>query len=154
MNKTLKVAVAALIAVSLSGCLEVSQGEKVGIITKIAKQGVFCKTWEGSIVRGGFSGGSGANGQAFDFTVADEATAKQIVDAMENQQEVKIHYRAEFVSFCRSDAQSHFLTKVEVVGPKKVAEASGNTPPTADEDVIVHLLQVQAELINQLAKRK
>lgn len=34
----------------LTGCWEVSNGEKVGTIVKFAKEGMFIKTWEGELI--------------------------------------------------------------------------------------------------------
>lgn len=46
-----------------SGCWEVGKGEKVGQVVKVNEQsGLFCKTIEVEIIRGGFAGGSGVNG--------------------------------------------------------------------------------------------
>jgi hypothetical protein len=91
-------------------------GEKIGIITKLAKTGAFCKTWEGQIVRGGLSGGSGVMGAPFDFTVESDELAKKVQDIMDKQQEVKISYHVEGATFCRSDSEDHFLTNIEVIG--------------------------------------
>lgn len=142
----------ALIAAGLSGCYETSNGEKIGIITKIAKQGVFCQTWEAEIIRGGLNGGTGVNGSAFHFTVADDATAKKITEAMEAGQEVKISYRAEMATFCRSDSENHFLKSFEVLEQKKSSTPGVANTSGGDLGLIKRLLEVQAELLQELAK--
>lgn len=150
MKKVLNLAVAALMAVSLSGCINTGDGEKIGMVTKLAKQGVIIKTWEGEIVRGGLSGGSGVNGQSFHFTIQDEAVAKQVLAMMENQQEVKITYTSEMFAFFTSESGGHFLTKIEPITHKKTT--AGTSAPGRDNDKIIELLRVQAQLIEELAK--
>lgn len=154
MKLTKSIAMALMVA-SLSGCLETGTGEKIGMITKIAKQGALCPTWEAEIVRGGFSGGNGVNGQAFHFTVGDEETANKIRAAMESQKEVKITYRTELASICRSDSGSTFMTSVEVIERKEPAPAAGSaTGASGSSATIRRLLEVQAELLKELAAGK
>jgi hypothetical protein len=93
-------------------------GEKVGQIVKLSRVGMIDKTWEGQIVRGGFQGASGVNGQAFEFTVEDEGLAKEVGALMEAQAEVKIRYRSEGIwSSFRSESGGHFLVSIERVTP-------------------------------------
>ena len=107
-------------------------GEKIGVITKLAKNGTFCQTWEAEIVRGGLNGGSGVVGQPFDFTIEDEQLVTQIKEALDNQKEVKIFYHSEGMTFCRSNSGDHFLTKVEVVNePSQSKGPAENGVPTA-----------------------
>jgi hypothetical protein len=151
MKKTLMVIV--LAAVALTGCVERGTGEKMGVVTKLAKQGLFCKTWEAEIVRGGLVGGSGVNGQSFHFTIENDDLAKKLQDAMENQKEVKIEYRTEVFTFCRSESDGHFLTKLEVVEPKKAEAATGGTPVTGNRlEQIAELLKVQAKILELMNK--
>lgn len=116
--KCFSILFAALMAVALTGCINNGQGEKIGHLTKVARQGVVCPTWEAEIVRGGMNGGSGVNGQSFDFTVSSDAEAEQLRQAMVAQKEVKISYRSEAMTFCSSDS-NHFLTKMEIIEPGK-----------------------------------
>lgn len=90
-------------------------GEKVGQIVRVNKHGILCKTMEAQIMRGGFNGGSGSVGAAFDFTVENDADFKTLEDAMRSQREVIIQYRSEgFYSSCRTESGGDFLTKVEL----------------------------------------
>lgn len=155
----------------LAGCGDTGSGEKVGFVTRVvADSGVFCKTNEVEVQRGGMNAGSGVVGAAFHVTVTDPAMFKQLQDAMENQTEVKIKYRKEFATFCRSDSpENAFLTSVDsaqkVVKPVSV-EAKVNgivtttqaTPAQVNaatrEDKIEKLLATQAQLINELAAER
>ncbi|MBX4190358.1 hypothetical protein KW791_03645, partial [Candidatus Parcubacteria bacterium] len=71
--------------------------------------------WEGQLIRGGMSGGSGTIGaQPFDFTIESDAMAEKAQEYMTNQTEVVIKYRMEgLYSVCRSDSSGHFLTSIE-----------------------------------------
>ena len=131
-------------------------GEKIGSITRLQRTGVFCKTWEGEIIRGGLNSGSGVVGSAFHFTVEDDALAQQVQKAMEAQQEVKISYKQEGFTLCRSDSHNYFLTKIDHLGavstpPLQSKDVTGIAPikPT---DVTQELLkQNQAMIVNQQA---
>lgn len=94
-------------------------GEKVGSIVKLSEVGIFCKTWEAQLVRGGMANGSGSFGvQPFDFTIENGALVEQVRAAMEASQEVRLHYRTEGVTFCRSESENHFVTAIEPLGAK------------------------------------
>lgn len=140
-----------LMAMSLSGCINNGNGEKIGMVTKLAKQGLVFKTWEGEIVRGGLSGGSGVNGQAFAFTIEDPEVVKQVQSAMEHQQEIKITYESELFHFFRSESHGHFLVKIEPIN-NTALQGTAKVSTGRDNNLIEQLLKVQAQLIEQLAK--
>jgi Spy/CpxP family protein refolding chaperone len=111
-----RLALLSLMPIAFASCrLNTSPGDgvKVGQIVKLSKQGMFYKTYEAQIIRGGFQNGSGSNGQAFDFTVETEELAAKVRDAMDNQTEVMIGYRSEGVySLTRSESSGDFLTSI------------------------------------------
>jgi hypothetical protein len=65
MKKTIA---ALMLPLALTGCWTVQEGEKHGVLVKVAKQGTIWGTYEGELIRGGISDASGANGRAFRFT--------------------------------------------------------------------------------------
>jgi hypothetical protein len=148
--------IAVFISLLLSGCWDMGGGEKIGSITRLQRTGVFCKTWEGEIIRGGLNSGSGVVGNAFHFTVEDDTLAQQVQKAMEAQQEVKITYKQEGVTLCRSDSHNYFLTKIEPlnavsVPPTQSKEVTG-IAPAKPADITQELLkQNQAMIANQQA---
>jgi hypothetical protein len=152
--KNFKNSIAALACLSLSACGNLGTGEKVGQVVKLAQTGVFCKTWEGEIVRGGYNGGSGVQGAAFNFTIEDPALVKQIQDALDGQYEIRLYYRTEMVTFCRSDSDDHFVTKVEVLNraPKQNATVGGNISATTTD--VIKILVEQNEKLIALLKAK
>lgn len=86
-----------------SGCNS-GDGKKIGQIVKIGEHGVVCPTYEAEIIRGGFSGGSGVNGLALDFTIKDEKLYQALIVSMEKQQEIELSYdKRAFSSPCYSE---------------------------------------------------
>ena len=137
----------------LGGCWNMGGGEKIGSITRLQRTGVFCKTWEGEIIRGGLNSGSGVVGNAFHFTVEDDELAQQAQKAMETQQEVKITYKKEGFSFCRSDSDNYFLAKIEPLDVVSRPPTQVDTIPLSTKsDITQELLkQNQMMIINQQA---
>ncbi len=134
MKKLIQLSALALFSLILTGCWDTGNGEKIGNIVKLAKEGAFgCPTWEAEIVRGGFSGGSGVNGTSFHFTIEDTSLLPAVKTAMENRQEVKITYKSEATSFCRSESENHFLTSISVLNSS--LEGASPQPPTTPQAV-------------------
>jgi hypothetical protein len=104
----------------LSSCYvntDPGHGKKIGRIVKFSKQGMFYKTWEGELIRGGLSDGSGSFGGSFHFTVEDSAMADKALVAFNNQYEVVIDYRREFISsITRSESgDAYFVENITIV---------------------------------------
>jgi hypothetical protein len=91
------------------------KGQKIGQIVKLSYGGVFRDTWEGQLIRGGLSDGSGTVGIApFDFTVEDKALIPIIQGYMSNQTEVIITYQTEGIySVLRSNSGGDFLLSIQ-----------------------------------------
>lgn len=105
-----------VLVLSLSACgVHSGNGRKVGQIVKVSTQGAFCPTIEVQLVRGGFNGGTGVNGQAFDFTIEGqpdlEAAAQRYMDA---GTEVEVRYHSYLATICRSDSD-HFADAIILV---------------------------------------
>lgn len=152
-----KLLVSVCATILLSGCIETGRGEKIGQITKVAEEGLICMTWEGQIIRGGLTNGSGVSGQAFDFTIENNPVlVEKIQNLMNEQKEIKLKYRSEAISFCRSES-NHFVVDVEELNPtkpdtiKSVDSKVETKIDTSDkQDKILSLLKLQNELINEL----
>lgn len=93
-----------------------SEGSKVGHIVKISHEGVFYKTCECELIRGGFVDGSGVMGAVFHFVIEDQNLISLAMDAMENNREVVIHYYNPFISSLTRSENSppNFVTRIEV----------------------------------------
>jgi hypothetical protein len=136
----------------LSGCGDTGGGEKNGTITKLAVSGIFCKTNEMEIVRGGFNSGTGANGASFDVTIEDPKLLAIAQEAIKTGAEIQITYRTELITFCRSDSGDHFLTGIKIIrpgiagGPSAVSAVAG--APAAGI-VAIPAAQLQQMIDNQ-----
>ncbi len=134
-------------SLSLCGCGDCGDGEKVGQIIKLNHQGAACKTWEAELIRGGLNNGSGAASTLFDFTIEDERLVPAIQDAIDKQYEVKIHYNMEGVTLCRSDSDSHFLQRIEALrDPGHALQVSPQQQPDPREIKRQELLKQLKEL--------
>lgn len=84
-----------IFAALLTGCWQTEEGTKTGTLVKVTNAGLFFKTWQGELIRGGFSDGSGANGKSFNFnlgTVLSENVKKSIyLMGIHKPVEVKYH---------------------------------------------------------------
>ncbi len=102
-----------------SGC-ESGEGKKIGQIVKIASHGFFCSTYEAELIRGGFNGGSGVNGNSLNFTIKSKKLYDQLMKAMENQQEIELSYsRTAFSGPCYSESNI-IATGFKVLEKKEV----------------------------------
>lgn len=128
MKKMSLAFVAIFSAFLLAGCWNTGGSQKIGNIVKFGKSGAICKTYEAEILRGGINNGTGAMGNSFHFTIEDDALAAQVEAAMNSGREVKITYKTELVSLCRSDSNNVFLTKIEYFDP---SQGSGKSPQVA-----------------------
>lgn len=115
--KTIIIFILSSLIIGTSGCgiNRPGNGEKIGQIVKLNKQGIIAETWEAELIRGGMSGGSGSFGmQPFHFTIEDNKTAEKVQEYLQNQTEVIIKYKIEGIySAFRSDSSGHFLISIE-----------------------------------------
>ncbi|MFL6710001.1 MAG: hypothetical protein ACJ8HI_17510 [Massilia sp.] len=64
-----------------------AEGERAGLLQKFSRKGWICKTWEGEIL---LTSMPGAIPEKFEFSVRDDAVAKQLMEAMGKR--VKLGY--------------------------------------------------------------
>jgi hypothetical protein len=107
MKKYISIVIMSFLIIGCGGGIEAGDGKKIGQIVKLGKHGMFCPTYEGEIIRGGFNGGSGVNGAALDFTIKSQKLYDRLMIAMENQQEIELHYsKRNLTGICYSDTQT------------------------------------------------
>jgi len=94
-----------------------SDGERAGTISKFSRRGYLFKTYEGVLNVGGFSGETGSlTPQFFDFSVKDDAIAKQITDAVKSGQRVTLHYEEKILRLPWNGDTKYYITNVEMIG--------------------------------------
>nr|WP_028388579.1 hypothetical protein [Legionella fairfieldensis] len=105
----------------LTGCWTTKEGQKAGIIVKVAKEGKYWGTYEGELIRGGLENASGATGREFHFTLGQfkSELVKKAEMAMQNNDHVLISYHCEsFVAPWRGETNC-FVDDIKIVDPKK-----------------------------------
>ena len=110
-----KILLTAGLACLLSGCWTTQEGQKTGLLVKIAKEGAIWGTYEGELIRGGLDNGSGANGQSFHFSLGQTKNnnVKRALELMDKNKPVMISYHCEkFVAPWRAEHKC-FLDKVD-----------------------------------------
>jgi len=88
-------------------------GERIGQIVKLNEQGLFNKTYEAELIRGGLGDGSNIIGTtSFHFTVPDDL-AEMVSVHLDKQNKVIIDYKTDwFYWSCNSSSGGHFLTGI------------------------------------------
>lgn len=111
-----------------------SSGERAGWVQKFSHKGWICKTWEGELALVSLPG---STVEKFFFTVHDDATAKEIQQAMVGKR-VTLHYEEKvgLPSSCFGETR-HFVTKVTVnpdipIGPGVVLSAPPPAPAASN----------------------
>jgi hypothetical protein len=111
-----------LIGVGIGGC-SVSDGSRVGTITKFSHKGVVWKTYEGELNCGGLKNSLGSDGKSsmvsnlWEFSVAKDN--KEIIDkiqsAMDKNIPVKLTYHQYFVVMPWTADTDYLITEVKEV---------------------------------------
>ena len=89
-----------------------SNGERVGYVQKISKKGWACKTWEGELSMINIPG---SVPQTFAFTVRDESTARNLLDAAGKRVAITYDQHRFVPSQCFGETE-YFVTAIRVVG--------------------------------------
>jgi hypothetical protein len=113
-----------IMMIILTGCeIRTDPGTltKIGKIVRVSKQGLIYKTWEGDLIRGGLTDGSGSFGASTHFTIESDVLANECIFCMENNIEVILYLEAEFISaIWRSEsAQPYFLKSIKRVSENR-----------------------------------
>ncbi|MBD2751956.1 hypothetical protein [Spirosoma validum] len=112
-----------------------SDGERAGTVSKFSRRGFVFKTYEGVLNVGGFSGETGSlTPQYFDFSVDNDAVAKQITQAVKTGQRVTLHYEEKILKFPWNGETKYYITGVEIVGPPARPYGDGSAYPGNQQD--------------------
>jgi hypothetical protein len=104
-----------------------SSGERAGYVQKISQKGWICKTWEGEIAMANLPG---AMPQIFEFSVRDEAIARQIEKLAGQRVSLSYEQHPGIPTSCFGDTE-YFITKVTPItdaAPLPAAPAPAETP--------------------------
>ena len=100
-----------------------SSGERAGWVQKFSTKGWVCKTWEGELALVSLPG---STVEKFYFTVHDEATAKQIMQAMGKRVTLTYEEKVGLPTTCFGDTR-YFVTAVGAIAD--IPLGPGVTPP-------------------------
>lgn len=84
-------------AFAIGGCTY-SDGSRAGVITKFSHKGLFCKSWEGELVMGGFRAQGDAKGfntsipNVFQFSVTDPKIVPLVQAKLDTGERAVLHY--------------------------------------------------------------
>jgi hypothetical protein len=109
-----------------------SNGERAGYVQKISQRGWICKTWEGEIAMANLPG---AMPQIFEFSVRDEAIARQIEKLAGQRVSLSYEQHPGIPTSCFGDTE-YFISKVTPITdpaplPATPAPAPAEAPPPA-----------------------
>jgi hypothetical protein len=90
-----------------------STGERAGYVQKISQKGWLCKTWEGELA---MTTVPGTAPQIFEFSVRDDATARQIEHAAGQRVALAYEQHKGIPSSCFGETE-YFVTGVRAIGP-------------------------------------
>lgn len=94
------------------GSIGTSDGDRVGIITKLSNSGLRFKTWEGEMILGGQGT---VNAAAWKFSVADPEILKKVKSAVDSQKKVRLTYHKELFWKPWDGATTYFINGVTPV---------------------------------------
>ena len=81
-----------------------SEGERAGYLQKFSRKGWICKTWEGEIL---LSTMPGAIPERFEFTVRDDAVARQMMAAIGKRVQISYEQRKGVPFSCFGETMYH-----------------------------------------------
>lgn len=91
-----------------------SDGERAGFMQKLSRKGWLCKTWEGELSMVALPG---AAPEKFEFSVRDEAIAKQIDAVMGKRVSLKYEQHKGLPTSCFGETD-YFVTGLKVTAPQ------------------------------------
>ena len=112
-----------------------SDGTRVGSLVKLSRKGYVFKTYEGQLMVGGMSDGTGTfNSTTWDFSV--DGDNKSVVEALETSQKtgqrVSLHYDEKFFQLPWNGDTKYFVTAVELVpSPHQIITTPAPIPTPA-----------------------
>jgi hypothetical protein len=87
-----------------------SDGERAGFLQKFSRKGWVCKTWEGEIL---LTSMPGAIPERFEFSVRDDAVARQLMSAMGKRVNISYSQHKGVPSACFGETE-YYIEKVTV----------------------------------------
>lgn len=92
-----------------------SSGERTGVVVKLSKNGMFYKTWEGSMNVGSMStDGQGiAVPTVFDFSVSDESVVQKIQESSQAGKKITLFYNQALIRSFKEGETNYLIVGVK-----------------------------------------
>jgi len=112
-----------------------SDGTRVGSLVKLSRKGYVFKTYEGQLMVGGMSDGTGTfNSTTWDFSVDDDN--RSVVEALEYSQKTgqreSLHYEEKFFQLPWNGDTKYFVIAVELIPVQVIPRPVIPTPVTPE----------------------
>jgi hypothetical protein len=98
------------------GTCTISDGKRVGVVTKFSYKGFISKTWEGDLLSGGQGAVTGAH---WNFTCDKPELVNKINKALDHQEMIELGYTEYLAVAPWSGDTKYFITSAEVVAKEK-----------------------------------
>lgn len=98
------------------GGMTYSEGDRVGVVTKFSKKGVFYKTWEGELNMAVPGTVTDPSETIWYFSAEDPEAVEQIKKAQEAASRVKVHYKQSMWKQSWRGKTDYFAVSVSPVG--------------------------------------
>lgn len=99
-----------------------SEGSRVGVITKLSKKGLFCKSWEGELNMGGFKNkksdkGTNVVANIFEFTIPDDKPEilEAANQAMDIGADVRLSYTQSWFYDPCSSSTGYYVSGIKII---------------------------------------
>jgi len=117
-----------------------SDGTRVGSLVKLSRKGYIFKTYEGQLMVGGMSDGTGTfNSTTWDFSVDgdNETVVNALNESQRTGQRVALHYEEKFFNLPWNGDTKYFVISVELIPAQQHLQQmmpQPQTPPTTPAD--------------------
>ena len=108
-----------------------SDGTRVGSLVKLSRKGYVFKTYEGQLMVGGMSDGTGTfNSTTWDFSVDgdNDAVVNALNESQRTGQRVSLHYEEKFFKLPWNGDTEYFVISVELIPAPNVPRQVVPTP--------------------------
>jgi hypothetical protein len=145
---------------------QTSEGDRVGMVNKISKKGIFWKTYEGQMaLEGVASGGNSVGANTWDFSIDNylatekqEDYTNQLRRVMDSGQKVKIHYKEMLCTFPWRSGSGVLIESIQPLNVRgieaKVEKPYLETPVTKGNDSGVTIVDGKTYMLRHDASGK
>lgn len=99
--------------ISLSGCYETESGRIKGTINLVTREGIFFKTYNCEVVKGGLEDGTGNIGKTMEFNIEKKYLVHKANALLKDRKNITIQYHKEAICApWRGDMRAYFIDDI------------------------------------------